>query len=308
MDVFVGVDGGGTKTRAQVVTADGQLLADLLVAGCNVNHHGWLETERRLSDLFAAIRSAVPAGGRVAAIALGLAGVDREAERTRMLAFVTAEWPGAEVRVENDAVLALAADGGDGVGIVLIGGTGSIAYGKNLAGRTARVGGWGYGIGDEGSGYDIGRRALQAVMKAYDGRRPPTALTQHVLAHLGVAEPSALIPIVYDSQFTRQQMASVTQCVFAAAQEGDFTSQQLLDAAAAELSELVLTLKQQLFAGVATVTVVTAGGLFHPGSAVGEAIRQQLEPRGCRVLAASAPPVAGAVRLARQAAAELDKS
>jgi N-acetylglucosamine kinase-like BadF-type ATPase len=298
MPVYIGIDGGGTKTRAVAAAADGQILADLTAEGCNINRFGWARVWAVLSDLFDKIRGAVPAPEEISGVYLGMAGVDREEDRARMGAWVQNEWPGVRTAVEHDALPALVGGTGTREGIVLIAGTGSIAFGIDRAGNECRVGGWGYLIGDEGSGYDIGRRGLQAVMKSHDGRLPQTMLTGLLLDHYGLEEPSALIPLAYAESFSRDRMAEVARFVFAAAKAGDRVCGQLLDHASEDLGELVDVLLGRLQFVERPVPVVLTGGLFHPGSLLTERVRRRLEP-AVTVVQSPRPPVAGALLLAR---------
>jgi N-acetylglucosamine kinase-like BadF-type ATPase len=298
MNVFIGIDGGGTKTRAVAVTADGQLIADHIGDGSNVNRHGWERGLGVLADLFAQIRAALPAHAHVASVNLGLAGVDREPQKKRMLDWVQEQWPTSHVRVENDARIALASGGGVQEGIVLIAGTGSIAFGINQAGEHARVGGWGYLIGDEGSGYDIGRQAIAAVMRSFDGREQATVLVEKLLTTYGLDEPTALIPLVYDESFSRERMAGVARLVLEAAGEGDAVSLHLLERAADELCLLVEVLKTKVAFSQAQVTAVLTGGLLHRGSLLVDLISKRLAP-AVHVMVSERPPVVGAVRLAQ---------
>jgi N-acetylglucosamine kinase-like BadF-type ATPase len=105
--------------------------------------------------------------------------------------------------VVNDALIALVAGAGENPGVVLVAGTGSIAYGRDARGRAARAGGWGYLLGDEGSGFWIGRRALLSVVRHADGRGPFTMLTELVLRHMGITRPAELIHETYDKDGRR---------------------------------------------------------------------------------------------------------
>src|SRR5262249_28972129 len=133
-----------------------------------------------------------------AAICLGIAGVDRQDEARTVRAIMRRLGHRSRTVVVNDALIALVAGAGDGPGIVIIAGTGSIAYGRNGRYEAARAGGWGHIIGDEGSGYWIGREALAAVMREVDGRGPATRLTREVLTYFNIADTSGLPRIVYD--------------------------------------------------------------------------------------------------------------
>ncbi|MCX7568821.1 N-acetylglucosamine kinase [Tumebacillus sp. DT12] len=299
MRAYVGIDGGGSKTRALVATETGVLIADLLADGCNVNRYGWERSQHVLDQLFEQIRAALPADTAVAAIYLGLAGIDREPDRRRMTEWASSRWTDCAVRVEHDGMPALAAGSGGRPGIVLISGTGSVAFGIDPSGRQDRAGGWGYLIGDEGSGYDIGRRALQAVMKSHDGLLPPTRLTALLLARYGVEHPTGLIPVVYSDTFSKERMAEVSRFVFAAVAEGDVVALRLLNGAADELGALVRVLLERLDFGDSLVPVVATGGLFHAGSPLLALVQERLQGQA-EVLVSDHPPVAGAWMLARQ--------
>src|SRR4030095_5317067 len=143
-------------------------------------------------------RSIVPT-----AVCLGIAGVDREDEASTVRAIMRRIGYRSHTIVVNDALIALVAAAGDAPGVVIIAGTGAIVYGRNANGEAARAGGWGHMIGDEGSGYWIGREALSAVMRAYDGRGPATRLTAAILSHLNVDDESRLPRIVYDREVPR---------------------------------------------------------------------------------------------------------
>src|SRR3990170_4420420 len=126
----------------------------------------------------------IDAGG-TKAICLGIAGVDREDDHTVIRGIMKRIGLKARILIVNDALVALEAGTPGQPGIVIISGTGSIAYGRNAAGEAARSGGWGHVLGDEGSGYWIGRAALRAVLRAADRRGPPTVLTRMLLKHFG---------------------------------------------------------------------------------------------------------------------------
>jgi hypothetical protein len=130
----------------------------------------------------------------------GIAGVDRDDEAKTVGAIMRRIGQKSRVLVVNEALIALVAGARDAPGVVIIAGTGSIVYGRNAGGEAARAGGWGHIIGDEGSGYWIGREALAAVMRAADGRGPQTQLTRNILTHFDVADISRLPRIVYDRE------------------------------------------------------------------------------------------------------------
>src|SRR5207248_9614696 len=156
-----------------------------------------------------------------AAVCVGIAGVDRDDEARAVRAIMRRVGYQSRVGVVNDALIALAAGAGDAPGIVVIAGTGSIVYGRKARDEAARAGGWGHIIGDEGSGYWIGREALAAVMRAVDGRGPATRLTEDVLEHFGIADVSRLPRSVYDRELARMSVAAIGPSVQRARDSGD---------------------------------------------------------------------------------------
>jgi N-acetylglucosamine kinase-like BadF-type ATPase len=300
MRVYIGIDGGGTKTRTIILTSEGAILADMITHGSNVNHYGWERFSEIMKELFLKIREKIPQEATVAAMYLGLAGVDRPKMWQNVYEFVQEHWPGVMVGLGHDAMPALVCASGKLEGVVLIGGTGAFAFGINEAGQQGRVGGWGYLLGDEGSGYDIGRRALQMVMRRYDYRGVDTLLINKVLEKYKIPSLGELVPIVYSKDFTRNTIAEVATLVFDAYDEGDETARQLLTQAADELYGLVdVLLKRLPFPRGGRISVVLTGGLFHKGSPLIQMIRARLHDRA-EVVRMERPPAVGSVILALQ--------
>jgi N-acetylglucosamine kinase-like BadF-type ATPase len=192
----LGIDAGGTKTVCLLSDDEGRIVAHARGPGANLQSSGELELEKVLHRVMESALGERDA--RPAAICLGIAGVDREDDANIVRAIMRRISPGSRVLVVNDALVALVAGAGHRPGIVVMSGTGSIVYGRNAQGAAARAGGWGHVIGDEGSGYWIGRHAVMAVVRAADGRGPRTRLTDEVLAHFGVPDAAQLVHIVYD--------------------------------------------------------------------------------------------------------------
>src|SRR5205814_4597970 len=200
-------DAGGTKTVCFLADGQGTIVSEGRGAGANLQSSGELAVEKVLHE---AMEEAI--GDRAitpAAICLGIAGVDREDEARTVRAIMRRIGYKSRVLVVNDALIALVAGARDEPGVVIIAGTGSIVYGRNAAGEAARAGGWGHIIGDEGSGYWIGREALAAVMRAADGRGPDTRLAAQVLEYFNVADESRLPRIVYDREMPRMSVAAL---------------------------------------------------------------------------------------------------
>ena len=257
----LGIDAGGTKTVCLLADGDGRVLASARGPGANLQSLGELEVEKVLHD----VMDSVLAGERTppAAICLGIAGVDRPHDNAIISGIMRRIGLKAPVLVVNDALAALVAGAGDqGPGIVLIAGTGSICYGRNEDGRAARAGGWGYILGDEGSGWWIGRQALSAVMRAGDGRGPATVLSPRVLEHFALAEINDLVHEVYYRDTRRRAVAGLSGVVQGAADEGDVVARQILSDAADELVLAVRSVATRLEMRGLQFPLVLSGSLF----------------------------------------------
>src|SRR5437773_2840775 len=229
----LGIDAGGTKTICLLADERGVIHAEGHGPGANLHAAGELEVEKVLHEVMESAigdREIVPA-----AICLGIAGVDREDEARTVRAIMRRIGYRSRVVVVNDALIALAAGAGDAPGIVIIAGTGSIVYGRNARDEAARAGGWGHIIGDEGSGYWIGREALAAIMRAVDGRGPATRLTGDVLKHFDIDSTSRLPRIVYDREVPRMSVAALGPIVQRASELGDAVATRVLERASEEL-------------------------------------------------------------------------
>ena len=171
----LGIDAGGTKTVCQLADDSGEVLAEARRGGANLQAIGELEVEKVLHDVMEEAIGDLDVSP--AAICLGIAGVDRPDDARVVRGIMKRIGYKAKLLVVNDALVALEAGAPDQPGVVVIAGTGSIAYGRNDRNQAARAGGWGYMLGDEGSGYWIGRAALRAVLREADRRGPATQLT-----------------------------------------------------------------------------------------------------------------------------------
>ena len=299
-DVVVGVDGGGTKTHAIVADLEGHQLAEAIGPGSAT---GPDRAERSAEIIGAVVREALGAAGQstasVTMLLAGVAGAGRSREAQSLAAALEDLQLANEVIVVGDGEIALT-DAFDGrAGIILIAGTGSIAYGRSPSGEIARCGGWGPVFGDEGSGAWIGRRALGIVAGAADGREPATALTGAILTAAQVNEPSELIP--WGIAATPMDFAALAPVVFNAAASGDIRANSLVGLAVEELVLHVRGLAIRLFGDDrATIPVAFAGGLMQKGSP----LRKRLEHRfksavpGAQVRAGDIVAARGAVKAA----------
>jgi N-acetylglucosamine kinase-like BadF-type ATPase len=293
----LGIDAGGTKTLCFLADADGRLLGEGRAGGANLKAEGELAVEKVLHAVMdQALGERSP---DVAAICLGMAGADRDDEKALVRDIMRRIGARSRVVVVNDALVALVAGVGDASGVVIICGTGSIAYGRS-GDRAARAGGWGHVLGDEGSGYWIGRHALRAVSRAADGRGPATSLTVRVLGHFAVATPSDLIAEVYDRQLRHHAVAQLARLVQHARDEGDEVATQILEQAAHELVRAGRSVVERLRLHEEAVQFVLAGGVFTGVPWLAEELKRRLPaiaPLG-QVKRLAVEPALGAVRIA----------
>jgi len=294
----LGLDAGGTKTVCQLANARGEVLAEARGGGANLQAVGELEVEKVLHEVMEdAIgdREIVPA-----AICLGIAGVDREEDAHVIRAIMRRIGYKAKTLVVNDALVALEAGAPDQPGVVVIAGTGSIAYGRNDRNQAARAGGWGYVLGDEGSGYWIGRAALRAVLREADRRGPGTALTSLLLKFYGVAKAQDLIHQVYHGTLRPSAIASLAKCVQSAFTDGDAVAIGILRAAVDELESCALSVARRIAIVGSEFPFVLAGGMFRAVPWLQDELSRRLPLAAphSRTIILDVEPALGAVRLA----------
>ncbi len=299
-NLVIGVDGGGTRTRAQLADTRGHVLGNGEAGGSNPQAHGFTAAQNEiLVAIQRAFESAHLETQMVAAACFGISGSDRAEERAQ---FVT--WGEARVAkrvgVVNDAEIILAAGSSDNWGIAVIAGTGSIAWGKARDGRIARAGGWGYRIGDEGSGYDLGRNALRACAQAADGRGAPTRLLDAILAEWNLREPKDLIARVYRSDLKPGDLARLAPIVIHVASQGDEIAQKILDDAGDALAAAVSAVARQLELRD-DIPLAMTGGVLIETDMVRARLLATTHARGFHFVPHLVTmPVQGAVHLARQ--------
>jgi N-acetylglucosamine kinase-like BadF-type ATPase len=164
--------------------------------------------------------------------------------------------------ITHDAWIALAGGTAGEPGIIAIAGTGSMAFGRNRANRTARAGGWGYAFGDEGSAFDLVRQALRSVLRSEEGWGPRTVLHDLLLQSTGAVDANTLLHLFYTDEYPRQRVASLAPLVDQAAGLGDTVAQDILKHGAQSLATFVASVRSQLFHPAETVPVSYTGGVF----------------------------------------------
>ncbi|MCU1565460.1 MAG: ATPase BadF/BadG/BcrA/BcrD type [Pseudarthrobacter sp.] len=268
--VVIGLDIGGTKTRG-VRFEDGVPVMDESVGSSNVQNVTRDEAARNLASLFARIGS-----GDVSHVYAGSGGIDTAEDAAALAALIEPHVPGAQVTVVHDSRLLLAA-GHASTGVAVIAGTGSAAWGRNADGGEARAGGWGYLLGDEGSGYWLGREAVRHSLLRMNQGLPVDQLSAALLQSCGVDHPNKLIALFHSPDTGRRFWAQQARPVVEAAAAGHSASQDMLDQAGKDLAALALQVLQQL--GIQG-PVILGSGLGMNVVPLQEAFRRHLAEAG----------------------------
>jgi len=261
-DYFLGVDGGQSSTYALIGDASGRVLGG--GRGGPSNHVGASEGRAKFTGAIQTCLSSACANAgldaatiRFASACLGFSGgpADKESILREIL-------PSDRTIVTHDALIALAGATGGEPGVILIAGTGSIAFGRNASGKTARAGGWGYVFGDEGGSFDIVRQALRAALRLEEGWGEPTSLRRMLLNRTGASDVNDLLHRFYTEEFPRPLIAAFAKLVDEAAESGDAIALEILSNAAQELAALASAVRGQLFEQHESVPVAYVGGVF----------------------------------------------
>jgi N-acetylglucosamine kinase len=294
MRYVLGIDAGGTKTVGLLADEQGRIVAEARGSGANLQTHGELEVEKVFDDIIETL-------GRdhtISAVCLGIAGVDRPHDEAVIRGILRRLGHREGVRVVNDATIALAAGAPDRVGIVVLAGTGSISFGADRSGRTARAGGYGFLLADEGSGYWLGHQILRAAVRSTDGRGPKTLLEALVFEAFEVGSVPDLIPHVYEKGLPKHRIAALAPLVERARARGDTVAEELVEQAGRELALAARSVHAQLELGSEPFPVVLAGGVFKACPTLTEPLARHLQLPGARPTLLAAEPASGAVALA----------
>jgi glucosamine kinase len=316
---YLGVDGGGSKTTC-VVGDESSILATVTVGASNITRVG--ETGAR-EALHQAIREACKAAGihipQVFRACIGAAGAGRR-EIADTVRKIVAEIISGEIEVVGDMEIALTAAFGAGPGVIVIAGTGSIAFGRDGQGRTARAGGWGFAVSDEGSAHWIGRAAVSAVLRAADQARDERAEhDREWLATCLFRELKAAWSVDSLEQLARtanagEDFAVLLPGVLAAAEAGDAVARQVIAHASGELAQLAGIVLRRLFSGqyssalspafsLSAVPMAMAGGVFRHAAMIRELFYNEVRAANPEVVLNPevVDPVHGALEMARRA-------
>ncbi len=256
--LFLGVDGGGSKTLAVIVDKTGCERGRGVAGSSN---HEVVGVERAVAAIHEAVGMATTAAHAdfpLTAAWLGLAGVDHPHDVDMLTPAVRSF--AATVRMTNDAELVLSALPHQ-VGVAVISGTGSIALGRDANGTLVRVGGWGHILGDEGSGFGIGCEALRCAVRAADGRGPATELLDSILRRWQLPAPESLLEYVYPT-FDKTAIAALAPLVLALARSGDPMACKIEARAANELALATMTVARRLDFVAGSLPVACGGGVL----------------------------------------------
>lgn len=303
---YLGVDGGASKTAALVTDENGEPLGDGLAGPSNHLRVG-IETAAR--NIERAVNKALVAADvtsrEIVWAYCGIAGADHPAHRQEVVDSLSIFFPRGNFTVDNDARIALTGAVGYGGGVVVISGTGSVAFGRNEEGNETRAGGWGPIVGDEGSGYGIARAALGAIVRAYDGRGNPTRMTDMLKAEWNMS-PQDIPRFVYAPATHTDDIARFGKLAIEAAEGGDEVAREILDDGGRELGLCVVAVARRLQMLATPFPVSFTGGAFNAGPLLLDPMRE--------VILAAAPqatiappertPVQGAAMMAMRAARE----
>jgi N-acetylglucosamine kinase len=302
--LILGIDGGGTSTVCVVADRSGHVLSTVEAPPSN---HRKADLRDARQALVSGIGSALCAAGfpeqrrpRFAAVCAGLAGVDTREDAALLWRLLNEVVSTEHLQVLNDGEIALAGALEDEPGVLVISGTGSIAWATSASGEHLRVGGWDYILGDEGSGYNIGSRVLRAVACAHDHRIVRTSLTESVFNFFEVADFDGLLGVIYHEEMTPQRIASLAPLADWAAIEGDEAAAQLLRSAARDLASLALSAASLAKLDTGSFPVVGMGGVLLADGFFAEAFREEVRALApeAHFISSKHIPAEGAVLLA----------
>jgi glucosamine kinase len=300
VSIFLAIDGGGSKTSC-LIGNEHSVLGSGVAAGSNVVRVGETHAKAALaSAIQQACAGAKITPSQINRTCIGLAGAARPG-MGELVRRMLAEIVSGEIEVVGDMVIALEAAFGPGPGVIVIAGTGSIAYGRNSKGETARAGGWGFAVSDEGSGHWIGRAAVSAALRAQDQGESPQLL-QSIMTfwHLETHEQLVLAA----NATPPPDFAALFPVIQSAAEAGEALAVKVLTQAGNELAGLAKIVFRRIFRETKDVPVAMSGGVFGNCALVRQVFYNSLQAEHFQILVNQAvvEPVHGALNLARQGA------
>lgn len=303
MEVYLGFDGGGSKTTCAICTQNGELLALGTAGPSNPHTTAHTKIQAHIADCYQQALQKLAAATEetitIRAACLGIAGFAGESGRAVISDCCkqsAVPFPTQHTAVISDAEIALHAAHGNQAGLLLIAGTGAICVGRGTDGRWLRAGGWGRIADDQGSGYWIGRQALRVALKQFDERSPASPFMAAIFNALGVTAPTELSPLRYEPQ-----LASLTPLVIKLSEEGDNTARHILAEAVDHLCQLLMACNRQADQAVERYSVT--GGVLENSPNLLAQVKARLRESaiGLHYVDLSMPPVIAALQLAEQA-------
>jgi glucosamine kinase len=303
-NLVVAVDTGGTKTAAWLVDSTGpdsyRLLSHARTSAGNPLSVGFDRAKQAIQDAITVARKEAQLPNEPAARAvLSIAGAANRDMAERFIVWARKIGLAEKVAIVSDVLPILAAGSPDCCGVALISGTGSSAFGRAADGRSKRCGGWGYLLGDEGSGYAIGRAALQNTLRSIEEGTPRQGLTDAVLTTINVRSVTELTRTIYGDAHPRHAIAALSALVTTAADKGDADATQILDAAAIDLAKLVSRTIHSVGLPETGCSLAVSGGVLINSKRLQDLLRKELQSLelDC-VLKVVSEPLEGCVRLA----------
>ena len=300
MGYIIGIDGGGTKTAGILATETGEIVAKVQAGPSNYHVVGIEQTQSVLTEIISKLSTKVDnIQLESLSFSIGMAGLGREEDK-KVIGQICDEIGINKDRIlTHDAHIALVGGTGKQAGVIVLSGTGSIVYGINESGKEERAGGWGYLLGDEGSGYDIALKGLQAIARASDKRGKPTLLTDLILKKLELNAPNELIRWTHGA--SRDEIAQLAGLVFEAAEMNDEKAGQIIDNAFTELACAVETVTVQL-EFTQQFDIVFSGGILLNQPLLADKLQRWIEKIiiGSAVVRPKHEPAYGAVLLAME--------
>ncbi len=293
----MGIDGGGTKTIAVIADMNGFVVAKSQAGPTNPNVMPISKIKQTFKELMNELRKQVPIPyENVNTLFAGMSGAGSKRSKHILKGMIQEAVPHiSNIGVEIDTINALYSGTYGGPGIVQIAGTGAITYGVNNESKHDRIGGWGYLFGDEGSGYDIGRRAVIAALKYYDGRGIETTLLNKLYTYFDVKNPREIIEKIYASRIPKVEIAPLSKVVFEAYKQNDIVAKELLYDVVEELELSIKTLYSKLFQPNEEVIVVLCGGVFNDNDVLPPLITNKLQYGNMKITIPIMSPVGGSI-------------
>ncbi len=304
-EYILGIDGGATKTSAIIADLDGHILG---IGRAGASNYHIMGLPQAIEAVISAINSAKENSDlniqRFKIACLGLAGAGRTDDRLLLFNSVKELGIFEKIIIKHDAEIALAGATVLRPGVIVIAGTGAMAFGINYSGEEKRSNGWGNILGDEGSAYDIGRRALNAICKAYDGRGNPTSLLNAIIEFWKLKDFDSIIKRVYNTPNSIQDIAGIAPLVSKEAENGDEVAIEILKNSAKELALSAISVIKGLKMEDKEFPLAISGSVFNAGDLILKPFKENIifSCPFADIIKPSFSPVIGAVLLALQSA------